>query len=122
VLVVGDDPVRLSSKSRSQKLIISGIVRDMPACPPRRDECRAGKKLFQPPLVSGQETTKAMVRSPSLGEPTSYAIKVAVKAIKMLAAEFARSRDDEEFLALINQAMASETETMKKRFGPKVAA
>lgn len=70
--------------------------------------------------LSGQET-KGLVGSPMLGEPTSYAIKMAVKAIKLLAAEFARIRDDEEFLGMIDRAMASEAKTMKKRFGPKAA-
>ena len=71
--------------------------------------------------LSGQEA-KALVGSPEVGEPTSYAIKMAVKAIKLLASEFGQNRGDEEFLAMIHRAMASEAETMKKRFGPKVVA
>jgi len=68
--------------------------------------------------LAGEET-KTFVDS---GEATSYSVKKSVKAIKLLAREFARSRNDEDFLAMIEKAMAREADTVKRRFGPKVTA
>ena len=61
---------------------------------------------------------KSLVGSPKLRGPTGYHIKQVVQAIKALVAEFG----DENFRAMVEQAIASQMETVRRRFGVRGAA
>jgi DNA-directed RNA polymerase specialized sigma24 family protein len=70
--------------------------------------------------LSAQEI-KSLVGAPEFGEPSAYAVKTVVKAIKQLAVEFARTRGDDVFLRMIQRAMAGEQQTLARRFGTAAA-
>ena len=57
--------------------------------------------------------TKALVGSPSLGNPGKWTVKKVVAGIKALAREFFRG--DPELLQRVEKAMAGESETVGKR-------
>jgi hypothetical protein len=66
--------------------------------------------------LNGGET-KELIGQPGL--ETSYRLKQIVQAIKQAAEEF--SQDEPELLSMIRRAMASEAETVARRFSAKTA-
>lgn len=66
--------------------------------------------------LNGEEV-KDLIGQPGL--ETSYRLKQVVQAIKQAAEEFAH--DEPELLSMIRRAMASEAETVTRRFSAKTA-
>jgi DNA-directed RNA polymerase specialized sigma24 family protein len=105
-----------------------GVALDIPAQAPtsnslidqfrdflRRRHGAAAVEVLDHRLNGGE--VKELIGRPGL--ETSYRLKQTVQAIKQAAEEFAAG--DETFLAMVRRAMASEAETVGRRFAGKTA-